>query len=64
MSRLLVAVLAGRLATRLGPLTQQTPKCVLGVAGGPFITSSASYTARRCARWFSVWTTRDLSASD
>ena len=37
MSRLAVAVLAGGLATRLGPLTRETPKCLLDVAGYPFV---------------------------
>jgi NDP-sugar pyrophosphorylase family protein len=37
MSRLPVAILAGGLATRLGPLTRETPKCLLDVAGRPFI---------------------------
>jgi NDP-sugar pyrophosphorylase family protein len=37
MNRLPVAVLAGGLATRLGPLTVETPKCLLEVAGRPFI---------------------------
>lgn len=37
MSRLPVAILAGGLATRLGPLTKQTPKCLLDVSGRPFI---------------------------
>ena len=37
MSRLPVAVLAGGLATRLGSLTKQTPKCLLEVSGHPFI---------------------------
>jgi NDP-sugar pyrophosphorylase family protein len=37
MSRFPVAVLAGGLATRLGPLTRQIPKSLLEVAGRPFI---------------------------
>jgi NDP-sugar pyrophosphorylase family protein len=37
MSRLSVAILAGGLATRLGPLARQTPKCLLEVAGRPFV---------------------------
>jgi NDP-sugar pyrophosphorylase family protein len=37
MSRLPVAVLAGGLATRLGALTRETPKCLMEVAGRPFI---------------------------
>lgn len=37
MSRLPVAVLAGGLATRLGTLTQQTPKCMPEVCGRSFI---------------------------
>ncbi len=36
-SRLPVAILAGGLATRLGPLTRETPKCLLEIAGQPFI---------------------------
>ena len=37
MSRFPVAVLAGGLATRLGPLSRETPKCLMEVAGRPFI---------------------------
>jgi NDP-sugar pyrophosphorylase family protein len=37
MNRFSVAVLAGGLATRLGPLTRGTPKSLLEVAGRPFI---------------------------
>ena len=37
MSRLPVAILAGGLATRLGPLARQTPKCLLEVGGLPFV---------------------------
>jgi NDP-sugar pyrophosphorylase family protein len=32
-----VAILAGGLATRLGPVARQTPKCLLEVAGRPFL---------------------------
>jgi N-acetyl-alpha-D-muramate 1-phosphate uridylyltransferase len=37
MSRLPVAILAGGLATRLGSVARQTPKCLLDVAGRPFV---------------------------
>jgi NDP-sugar pyrophosphorylase family protein len=37
MSRLPVAILGGGLATRLGSLAKATPKCLLEVAGRPFI---------------------------
>ena len=37
MSRLPVAILAGGLATRLGVLANETPKCLLDVGGRPFI---------------------------
>ena len=32
-----IAVLAGGLATRLGPLTESVPKCMLEINGSPFI---------------------------
>jgi NDP-sugar pyrophosphorylase family protein len=37
MSLFPVAVLAGGLATRMGELTRETPKCLLEVAGRPFV---------------------------
>ena len=37
MNRLPVAILAGGLATRLGAMAVQTPKCLLDVAGRPFV---------------------------
>lgn len=37
MNPLPVAVLAGGLASRLGPLTVEMPKCLLDIAGRPFI---------------------------
>jgi N-acetyl-alpha-D-muramate 1-phosphate uridylyltransferase len=37
MSRFPVAILAGGLASRLGPLARQTPKCLLDVGGRPFV---------------------------
>jgi len=37
MRRLPVAILAGGLATRLGPLAREMPKCLLEVAGRPFV---------------------------
>jgi len=37
LSLLPVAILAGGLATRLGPLTERVPKSLLSVAGRPFI---------------------------
>jgi NDP-sugar pyrophosphorylase family protein len=37
MSQPPVAILAGGLASRLGPLARQTPKCLLDVASRPFV---------------------------
>jgi NDP-sugar pyrophosphorylase family protein len=37
MSRFPVAVLAGGLATRLGSLARETPKCLIDVGGAPFV---------------------------
>jgi NDP-sugar pyrophosphorylase family protein len=41
-----VVVLAGGLATRLGPLTQATPKSLLDVAGRPFVEHQMDLLAR------------------
>jgi|SRR5882672_2588895 len=41
-----VAILAGGLATRLGPLTQTTPKALLEVGGRPFIAWQLEMLAR------------------
>ena len=48
MNLLPAAILAGGLATRLGSLTIDTPKCLLDVAGRPFIHrfSSSNSAAR------------------
>jgi D-sedoheptulose 7-phosphate isomerase len=37
MNRPPVAILAGGLATRLGPLTREMPKCLIDVGGRPFV---------------------------
>jgi NDP-sugar pyrophosphorylase family protein len=37
MNQLPVAILAGGLATRLGLLTRETPKCLLSIGGRPFV---------------------------
>jgi NDP-sugar pyrophosphorylase family protein len=50
MSRLPVAILAGGLATRLGPLAQQLPKCLLGVAGHPFVHHQLAQLRRQGVR--------------
>ena len=59
MNRLPVAVLAGGLATRLGPLTRETPKCLLEVAGRPVHPPPAppAPRARGCAGSSSAWAT-------
>lgn len=45
MSRLPVAILAGGLATRLGPLSRETPKCLMDVGGRPFIDHQLHFLA-------------------
>jgi NDP-sugar pyrophosphorylase family protein len=42
-----VAVLAGGLATRLGPLTERLPKSLIDVAGSPFIGHQLQLLARQ-----------------
>src|SRR5207249_156434 len=45
-----VAILAGGLATRLGPLTARTPKALLPVAGRPFVDHQLDLLRRRGCR--------------
>jgi NDP-sugar pyrophosphorylase family protein len=45
-----IAVLAGGLATRMGPLTEQLPKALLEVAGEPFIAHQLRLFARQGIR--------------
>ena len=40
-----VAILAGGLATRLGPLTESVPKALLNVGGKPFLSHQLDYLA-------------------
>ena len=47
MSRLAGCSLAGGLATRMGELTRQTPKCLLDVAGRPFVHHQLRQLQRR-----------------
>jgi NDP-sugar pyrophosphorylase family protein len=44
-----VAILAGGLATRLKPLTDRTPKALLGIAGRPFILHQLELLKRQGA---------------
>jgi NDP-sugar pyrophosphorylase family protein len=48
--KLPVAILAGGLATRLRPLTENTPKCILEVAGKPFVIHQLELLARHGIR--------------
>jgi N-acetyl-alpha-D-muramate 1-phosphate uridylyltransferase len=50
MSRLPVAILAGGLATRMGGLTLETPKCLLEVAGRPFVQHQLRQLSRQGVR--------------
>jgi NDP-sugar pyrophosphorylase family protein len=50
VGQLPVAILAGGLATRLGPLARQVPKSLLRVAGRPFVDHQLALLARQGMR--------------
>jgi len=47
MSLLTVAILAGGLAKRLGPITEKIPKALINVAGKPFIHHQLDYLKKQ-----------------